>query len=73
MEVASGLCDQGGQLSKFISANVKAPNEFLPPKDDSKEAKEAPPTPNPEYEDWVAKDQQVLNYCNKTDQLYEIK
>lgn len=51
---------RGAQLASFISASVQPPAPFLPPKSDDK--KDASPTPNPEYDPWIAKDQQVLNY-----------
>jgi hypothetical protein len=41
-------------------ADVAAPDEFLPLKQGAKP--DDPAIPNPEHEDWVAKDQQVLNY-----------
>jgi hypothetical protein len=46
---------KGAKLAKFLDADAPAPPEFLPPKQDAKP--DETPIPNPEYEDWVAKDQ----------------
>jgi hypothetical protein len=51
---------KGARLAKFIAPDVEAPAEFLPPKQGAKA--DDPPVSNLEYEDWVAKDQQVLDY-----------
>jgi hypothetical protein len=51
---------KGAKLAGFIAPDAEAPAEFLPPKLGAK-----PNYPSIlilEYEDWVAKDQQVLNY-----------
>jgi hypothetical protein len=44
----------GTKLAKFIAADVVAPDEFLLPKQGAKDDDLA--IPNPEHEDWVAKD-----------------
>jgi hypothetical protein len=50
---------RGAQAAKYIQPGAKPPSEYLAPKSgDDKE----PPMLNPEYESWVAKDQQVLSY-----------
>jgi VanZ family protein len=49
------------QLAGYINASAQPPTPFLdPPKGDDK--KDVMPTPNPEYDPWIAKDQHVLNY-----------
>ena len=48
---------KGAQAASFIKPSAKPPSEFLPAKDDKE-----PPVSNPEYDVWVAKDQQVLSY-----------
>jgi hypothetical protein len=49
---------RGAQLASFISPTTKPPSPFLDPGDDKK----AKPKPNPNYDPWVAKDQQVLSF-----------
>jgi hypothetical protein len=51
---------KGAKLARFLESDVEAPPKFLPLRKDAKA--DEPPVYNPEYEDWVAKDQQVLNY-----------
>ena len=54
---------RGAQLGRFIKASAKPPSEFL--ETDGKTAKEGKVVdllPNPEYEEWMAKDQTVLSY-----------
>jgi len=58
-QVLSAL--RGAQLVGFISASAQPPAAFLPQPKDSKN-KDVAPLPNPEYETWIAKDQQVLKY-----------
>jgi len=48
---------KGAQARKFIAAGAVPPVELLEPKNEKE-----PPVSNPEYENWVAKDQQVLSY-----------
>jgi len=48
---------KGAQAASFIKPSAKPPSEFLPAKDDKE-----PSVSNPEYDVWVAKDQQVLSY-----------
>jgi len=51
---------KGAQLFSFIKPMAVPPPEFLAPtKGDDKDA---PPKPNPDYDTWVAKDQQVLSF-----------
>jgi hypothetical protein len=50
---------KGAQAVKYIKPGATPPDEYLAPK--SGDPKE-PPILNPEYETWVAKDQQVLSY-----------
>jgi len=58
-QVLSAL--RGAQLTDYISPMAQPPPSFLPPpKGDDKKA--TPPTPNPNFEVCMAKDQQVLNY-----------
>jgi steroid 5-alpha reductase family enzyme len=48
----------GARLEVFIYGKKKAPAEELEEKDDDKKIL----VPNPEYEDWLVGDQQVLNF-----------
>ena len=50
---------KGAQLYSFIKSTTAPPPEFLDVKGDDKNAE---PKPNPEYDIWVAKDQQVLSF-----------
>lgn len=62
-QVTSAL--RGAQLAAFIEPTAKPPEEFLPPKDDSKKPDDGdkePPVVNLEYATWIAKDQTVLSY-----------
>ena len=55
------LALRGAQLAGYISPTTQPTPSFLPPpKGDDK--KNTPPTPNPDFEVWMAEDQQVLNY-----------
>ena len=51
---------KGARLLSFISPSSSPPDQFVPPKGDG-DNKE-PPVVNPDYETWVAKDGQALNY-----------
>jgi len=51
---------RGAQAAKFIKSDAKPPSEFLAKKNAKDDEEE--PVLNPEYEAWVAKDQQVLSY-----------
>ena len=54
---------RGAQLGCFIKATATPPPEFLEPDDKKKvDGKAIDPIPNPEYDEWVAKDQMVLSY-----------
>lgn len=53
---------KGAQLAGFIKPTATPPAEFLAPEDEKAAGKKVDPLPNPEYEQWVAKDQQVLSY-----------
>jgi len=55
---------KGAQVYKFIQPGAHPPPEFLEPKAKSStdDGKPDPPVSNPEYDTWVAKDQQVLSY-----------
>ena len=54
---------RGAQLGRFIKASAVPPSEFLEPDDKKKaDGKAIDPIPNPEYDEWVAKDQMVLSY-----------
>jgi hypothetical protein len=57
-QVLSAL--RGAQVASYIDPVVQPPPLFLPLKDDKKE--EEPPIANPEFAQWVAKDQQVMSY-----------
>ena len=48
-------------MAGYIKATAKPPEEFLTPTKDEKE-KGVDAEPNPEYENWVAKDQQVVSF-----------
>ena len=52
---------RGSRLATFIHPGAEAPSPFLAPEKGKEDSKE-PPKPNPEFEEWVAKDQMVLNY-----------
>jgi hypothetical protein len=56
-QVSSTL--NGAQFANLIDPTVLPPSKFLPP---STEKPDDPPLPNPEYEKWHVKDQQVLSY-----------
>ena len=58
-QVLSAL--RGAQAEHFIDPTARPPEKYLAPKGDKKTDDE-PPVVNPEYEKWVAKDQQVLSY-----------
>ena len=58
-QVLSAL--RGAQAEHFIDPTTRPPEKYLAPKGDKKTDDE-PPVVNPEYEKWVAKDQQVLSY-----------
>jgi len=54
---------RGAQLGRFIKATATPPQEFLEPDDKKKaDGKATHPIPNPEYDEWVGKDQMVLSY-----------
>jgi hypothetical protein len=62
-QVSSTL--KGAQFAGFIKPSAKPSVEFLEPAaeaGDNAGDKKADPVPNPEYEKWIAKDQQVLSY-----------
>jgi hypothetical protein len=59
-QVSSTL--KGAQLASFIKPSAAPPAEFLAPANPSSKDKAADPEPNPDYEKWVTKDQQVLSY-----------
>jgi hypothetical protein len=48
----------GARLMSFIDANAQVPSETVNVEKDGKTSEEA----NPAYDDWVATDQQVLNF-----------
>jgi hypothetical protein len=50
---------KGAQMAHFIALAPKMPEQFLPPKDGKKDD---PPVETPDWEEWIAKDQQVLSY-----------
>ena len=57
-QVSSTL--KGAQLAGYIKPSAKPPSPFL--EDGTSDDKKVDPVPNPEYEKWEAKDQQVLSY-----------
>ncbi|XP_066385162.1 uncharacterized protein [Miscanthus floridulus] len=60
-QVVSSL--KGAQLTGFIKPLAKPSLEFVPAiLSGNKPDKNVDPLPNPDYEKWVAKDQQVLSY-----------
>ncbi|XP_021306842.1 uncharacterized protein LOC110431725 [Sorghum bicolor] len=56
-QVSSAI--QGAQAASFIKPTATPPAEFLVTKGDSDKKD---PVPNPDYDVWIAKDQQVLSY-----------
>ena len=52
----------GYQLGKYILPGAEPPSKFLETKPGTQIDSKEPPAINPEYEIWIAKDQQVLNY-----------
>lgn len=52
---------RGAQVEHFLDPATRPPEKFLAAKDDKKVDSE-PPVVNPEFQKWVAKDQQVLSY-----------
>jgi hypothetical protein len=68
MEGACAVCAQGAQLAGFLEPTATPPDQFLPPKGDSKKPDDdgdkdkVPPVANPEYATWIAKDHTVLSY-----------
>jgi len=52
---------RGAQAEHFIDPAARPPEKYLAPKG-NKKMDDEPPVVNPEYEKWVAKDQQVLSY-----------
>jgi hypothetical protein len=60
-QVSSTL--KGAQLANFIKPMTKPPSSYLEASETSEKiGKQVDPLPNPEYEKWVVKDQQVLSY-----------
>ena len=59
-QVVSAL--NGYQLGKYILPGAEPPSKFLETKPGTQIDSKEPPAINPEYEIWIAKDQQVLNY-----------
>ena len=55
-QVVSAL--KGAQLFKYVNPAVKPPPEFVVKKEDDKEQS----VTNPDHDQWVAKDQMVLNF-----------
>lgn len=51
---------KGARMAVYINPDAAAPSQFLQAK--KGDDKDADPILNPEYEDWVAKDQQVPSY-----------
>jgi hypothetical protein len=54
-QVTSAL--RGAQMMGYVNGSIKVPATTIPTS-----ATDATPIPNPEFEQWEAKDQQVLNY-----------
>lgn len=64
-QVLSAL--RGAQVVHFLDPSTQPPEKFIATKDEKKSDAAAktgdkPPVLNPEFEQWVAKDQQVLSY-----------
>jgi hypothetical protein len=59
-QVVSAL--KGAQLAGYIKATSKPPPAFLTLTKKGKEKGVTDAPPNPEYEIWVAKDQQVFSF-----------
>jgi hypothetical protein len=54
---------KGAQLVGFIKPGAAPPAQFLEVDPaDATAGKKANPVPNPEYDKWMAKDQQILGY-----------
>lgn len=62
MAHASALCHQGAQLAGYISSTAKVPSQTLTATKRKKEKLGVDTVPNPEYDNWVAKDQQVFSF-----------
>ena len=64
-QVLSAL--RGAQVVHFLDPSTQPPEKFIVTKnekksDDAAKTGDKPPVLNPEFEQWVAKDQQVLSY-----------
>jgi len=54
---------KGAECWRYISPSATPPSEFITPASPADSSTPKPdPTPNPEYNKWIAKDQQVLSY-----------
>ena len=54
---------KGARLAKHIRVGAAPPDAFVAPNTPTDaDGKKAAPVPNPEYEEWIANDSQVLSY-----------